>query len=62
MMERRVMSSAACREMARLTGMPSSASRRMPGTSPTVETVMCRKLRPGPSGAWAARRNATTWS
>ena len=32
---------AACRETAKLTGRSSRAIRRMPGTTPTVETVRC---------------------
>ena len=43
-------SSGACRDSASVTGMPSSASCSIRGTSPTVETVMPRADMPSPSG------------
>ena len=43
----------ACNETANRTGMPSCASLRMPGTTPTVDTVMLRAEIPKPSGGIA---------
>jgi hypothetical protein len=49
-------SSGACRLRASVTGMPSSASCRIRGTSPTVETVMPRADMPRPSGGGSVNR------
>ncbi len=50
-------SSGACSDSASVTGTPSSASWRIRGTSPTVETVTPRADMPSPSGS-AARSAA----
>ena len=49
-------SSGACRLSASVTGMPSSASCLIRGTSPTVETVTPRADMPSPSGAGSVSR------
>src|SRR6266567_2103488 len=52
----------ACKEMARLTCSGSRLSLRMAGTSPTVETVMCRAPRLKPCGLFKMRRARKTLS
>ena len=49
-------SSGACSESANVTGMSSSASLSIAGTSPTVDTVMPRADMPSPSGAGSVSR------
>jgi hypothetical protein len=49
-------SSGACSDSAKVTGMPSPASRSMAGTSPTVDIVSPRADIPRPSGAGSVSR------